>query len=199
MKVENKIEVNRREALQKVGSLGALVGTPLTVGTTTAEQNPEGGLGTGNFQFITTNISTPKPEDAPISTGCNRYPHFIKSSTGTYLPAIEIGGDSHSHMISSVNGVDQFSDRFGLDYSMIPYDGTATGTYRAVSGDIDLNPSFTVTEEGIQVDVAGERTVVPKGGSFNREVQADIEYETWDHDRKSETVDVGFSVMNHGF
>ena len=199
MKIENKIKINRREALQKVGSLGALVGTPITVGTTTAEQNPEEGLRTGKFQFLTTDVSVPKPEDAPISTGCNRYPHFMKSSTGTYLPAIEIGDDSHSHIISSLNGVDQFSNQFGMDYSMVPYDGAATGTYRAVSGNIDLNPLFTITEEGVQVDVTGEQTVVPAGESFNTEVQADIEYETWNHDRRSETVDTKFSVTNHGF
>jgi hypothetical protein len=198
IRVENGIQMNRRGALQKLGIIGALVGIPLTVESIAAKQNPEEGLQSGNFQFVTTDISIPKPEDAPTIISCSHYPHFIKSPTGTYLPAIELGDDDHSHMVSSPIGVDQFSNQYRIDYSMIPYDGSATGTYRAVSGDIELDPSLTVTGQGIQVDIAGEQTGVPPGESFSAKVQTAVEYETWEHNLKSETVDARVSVTNHG-
>lgn len=198
IRVENGIQMNRRGVLQKLGIIGALVGIPLTVESIAAEQNPEEGLRSGNFRFVTTDISIPKPEDAPTIISCSHYPHFIKSPTRTYLPAIEPGDDNHSHMVSSPIGVDQFSNRHRMGFSMIPYDGSATGTYRAVSGDIELDPSLTVTGEGIQVDIAGEQTGVLPGESFSAKVQTAIEYETWGHNVKSETVDARVSVTNYG-
>lgn len=198
MRTKTNIQMDRRGILQRLGGIGALVTAPCTVEPTTAEQNPEEGLGTGNFQFVTTDVSTPSLDDAPIMINCSHYSHFIKSSAGAYLPTIEIDDDGHSHLISSLRGVDQFSNQFRIDYSMIPHCGTATGTYRAAAGDIQLNPVFTVTEKGIQIDIAGEQTRIPPRKSFDTKVQTDIEYETWEGNLRSETIDAKISVTNHG-